>query len=67
MLNVQLALERLVGLDDHVPALFDDSTTVAFARWQRLTGHVGSDANGVPTRLNLERLGAESGLFSVLD
>lgn len=67
VLNVQLALERLVGLDDHVPALFDDSTTVAFARWQRLTGHVGLDANGVPTRLNLERLGAESGLFSVLD
>jgi hypothetical protein len=67
VLNVQLALGRVVDLDDHVPALFDDATTVAFARWQRLTGHVGSDANGVPTRLNLERLGTESGLFSVVD
>jgi len=67
VLNVQLALDRVVGLDSHVPALFDDSTRAAFALWQRLTGHVGSDANGVPTRLNLERLGAESGLFSVLD
>jgi hypothetical protein len=67
VLNVQLALEHVVDLDDHVPALFDDGTRVAFARWQRLTGHVGDDANGIPTRTNLERLGAESGLFSVVD
>jgi len=67
ILNVQLALQRVVDLDDHVPALFDDSTRVAFARWQRLTGHVGDDANGIPNRNNLERLGAESGVFSVVD
>lgn len=65
VLNVQLALTRLVDLKNHSPAVFDRETQRAFARWQRLIGFVGSDASGVPNIPSLERLGEISGIFSI--
>lgn len=65
--NVQTALRETVGLNDASPAIFDQSTAAAFSRWQRRIGFVGSDANGIPDRRSLEKLGADTGIFSVND
>ena len=65
VLNVQLALVKLAGLEKHSPAVFDSATQRAFARWQRLIGFVGSDADGVPTPSSIRRLGEISGIFSI--
>lgn len=62
---VQQALERVAGLASHEPGAFDGPTIQAYARWQRMTGHVGDDASGEPTQPSLERLGRETGLFEV--
>lgn len=65
VLNVQLALEKVVDLGTREPAVFCARTQRAFARWQRLIGFVGADANGIPTPASLERLGTVSGIFSI--
>lgn len=65
VLNVQLALSRVVDLRGESPAVFDWVTQRAFARWQRLIGHVGPDADGVPTPSTLRTLGQRTGLFTV--
>lgn len=65
VLNVQLALVKLAGLQNHSPAVFDSETQKAFARWQRLIGFVGSDADGVPTPSSIRRLGEISEIFSI--
>lgn len=67
VLNVQTALRETVGLNDASPAIFDQSTAAAFSRWQRRIGFVGKDANGVPDRRSLEKLGFDTGIFSVND
>lgn len=65
VMNVQLALVRAAGLDHYAPGVFDESTRRAFARWQRILGHVGPDADGVPTLATLERLGDHTGVFTI--
>lgn len=64
VMNVQLALERVVGLREYTPAVFDAVSQRAFARWQRMVGHVGSDLNGVPTPGTLSSLGEISGVYT---
>jgi peptidoglycan hydrolase-like protein with peptidoglycan-binding domain len=64
VVNVQLALVKAVGLTGHTAGVFDSATTRAFARWQRMIGFVGGDANGIPTPASLERLGEITGIFS---
>lgn len=66
VVNVQLALSRLGLLDRHTPGVFDQATRLAFARWQRMSGHVGPDADGIPTPASLESLGLISGAFRIL-
>jgi hypothetical protein len=66
VLNTQLALKRVLeGELLDADGTFDERTLRAFARWQRLTGHVSHDANGVPSPASLRLLGAISGVFSV--
>jgi len=65
VMNVQLALVRVVDLTGYAPGVFDASTQRAFARWQRILGHVGPDANGVPTDASLRALGERSKIFRV--
>ena len=60
---VQQALGLVCDLRFATSDMFDGPTQAAFARWQRIIGYVGSDANGVPDRLSLELLGARSGVF----
>jgi hypothetical protein len=62
---VQQALEVVAGLAHHEHGAFDGPTIQAYARWQRMTGHVGDDASGQPTGPSLERLGRETGIFEV--
>lgn len=54
---VQLALSKVTGLRIQVPDLYDGSTQHAYARWQRITGRVGTDASGIPDRASLQLLG----------
>lgn len=67
VMNVQIALKRIGYLSDglYSPAVFDAATRRAFARWQRVSGHVGSDADGVPSPASLESLGFVSGIFVI--
>ncbi len=53
---VQRAL-RAKGYDVAVDGNFGAQTTSAYARWQRRLGYSGLDANGLPGRTSLERLG----------
>ena len=64
VVNVQLALERLGLLDRYSPGVFDAPTRLAFAHWQRVSGYVGGDANGVPTPASVSSLGNISGVFT---
>lgn len=63
VLNVQIALSQTVDLSGQEPAVFDSTTQRAFARWQRIIGFVGTDANGVPNKQSLDRLGQVTGVF----
>lgn len=63
VLNVQIALSRTAGLSGQEPAVFDVATQRAYARWQRMIGFVGTDANGVPNKPSLDRLGEVTGVF----
>lgn len=65
VMNVQLALADVVNLSGYAPGVFDPVTQRAFARWQRIIGYVGSDADGVPTDASLAALGDRSKKFSV--
>jgi hypothetical protein len=67
VMNVQLALARAVDLSGHAPGVFDEATRRAFARWQRVIGHVGNDASGIPTDASLRALGERSRIFQVRD
>jgi len=62
---LQRALIVAVGLKDYERGKFDAMTQRAFARYQRLIGLVGNDANGVPSPSTLARLGAETGIFKI--
>jgi hypothetical protein len=67
VLNVQLALSRVVSLRGETPAVFDWVTQRAFARWQRMIGHVGRDADGIPVPATLRALGERTGVFRVAE
>ncbi|MFB7336489.1 N-acetylmuramoyl-L-alanine amidase [Streptomyces adustus] len=45
---------------------FGSTTVAAYAKWQRHLGFTGADANGVPGKVSLTRLGDTSGLFTVV-
>jgi hypothetical protein len=63
--TVQLALGLVTDLKDAARGVWDSSTESAYQRWQRANGYVGKDASGVPDRASLQRLGSETGLFTV--
>lgn len=44
---------------------YGTSTLTAYARWQKRCGYTGKDADGIPGRSSLERLGAKRG-FTVV-
>ncbi|MFE2586398.1 N-acetylmuramoyl-L-alanine amidase [Streptomyces sp. NPDC059378] len=45
---------------------FGSTTVAAYAKWQRHLGYTGADANGVPGKISLTRLGDSVGLFTVV-
>lgn len=63
--TVQLALGLVTDLQDAARGVWDSPTEHAYQRWQRTIGYVGKDANGLPDRASLQRLGLETGLFTV--
>lgn len=63
--TVQLALALVTDLKDAARGVWDSSTESAYQRWQRSIGFVGKDASGMPDRASLQRLGRETGLFTV--
>lgn len=67
IVNVQLALSKVVGLRGETPGVFDYATQRAFARWQRIIGHIGVDIDGIPRPPSLRALGERSGIFVVPD
>ena len=62
---LQRALVVAVGLKDYERGKFDVKTQRAYARFQRLIGIAGSDANGVPTQSTLTRLALETQMFKI--
>lgn len=63
---VQLALTKTIGsLGRITPDLFDGSTQQAYARWQRMNGYVGNDANGIPDSSSLQLLGDSTKIFEL--
>ena len=64
--RVQLALSLKTGLATNVKrGSWDKHTGAAYSRWQRMCGFVGANVTGIPDRASLERLGRETGYFSV--
>ena len=58
--EVQRALrQKLPGMAEKIPVdgYFGPATQDAYAAWQRRCGFTGSDADGVPGRISLQRLG----------
>lgn len=45
---------------------FGSTTVAAYAKWQRHLGYTGTDANGVPGATSLKKLGAQTGMFTVV-
>ncbi|NEB05064.1 N-acetylmuramoyl-L-alanine amidase [Streptomyces sp. SID13726] len=45
---------------------FGTTTVAAYARWQHHLGYTGADANGVPGKVSLAKLGDATGLFTVV-
>lgn len=62
---VQQALATQVPLTGATRGRFDKVTKAAYSCFQRQTGKVGTDANGVPDRETLTELAKRSGLFSI--
>jgi len=62
---VQDGLGLTVSLRFPMTDMFDGPTQHAYARWQRVNGYVGNNANGVPDLRSLTRLGKVTGLFDV--
>jgi hypothetical protein len=60
VLIVQKALKAEVGLDfSSGPGFFGRRTKDSYARWQRKMGFTGADADGIPGKTSLARLGAK--------
>lgn len=62
---LQLALAITCSLRNAKQGALDGQTMAAYARWQRMIGYAGSDANGIPEIDSLTRLGRETGCFSL--
>ncbi|MDH6218233.1 N-acetylmuramoyl-L-alanine amidase [Streptomyces pseudovenezuelae] len=45
---------------------FGTTTVAAYAKWQHHLGYSGADANGIPGKISLGKLGDKTGLFSVV-
>lgn len=45
---------------------FGSKTIAAYAKWQRHLGYTGDDANGIPGKISLAKLGDTTGLFTVV-
>ncbi|MHA5052255.1 hypothetical protein [Streptomyces sp. SD15] len=45
---------------------FGSKTIAGYAKWQRHLGYTGADANGIPGKTSLTKLGSQSGLFTVV-
>lgn len=65
--DVQHALFVTVGARDMEAGKFDRQTRSAYARWQRLCGRVGKDADGTPELDSLTRLAERVGTFTAKD
>ncbi|MEU6348189.1 N-acetylmuramoyl-L-alanine amidase [Streptomyces sp. NPDC047072] len=45
---------------------FGSKTVAAYAKWQKHLGYTGDDANGIPGKISLSKLGDATGLFTVV-
>jgi len=63
--TVQLALARVTGLRNAKQGAFDGQTQAAYAQWQRQSGLVGNQANGIPDLESLKALGEATQLFEL--
>jgi N-acetylmuramoyl-L-alanine amidase CwlA len=61
---VQKALQKEVGLAPQVSPTFNAATKAAYTRWQKKLGFTGADADGIPGKTSLMKLGRKHG-FSV--
>jgi hypothetical protein len=59
--TVQKALQKEVGLAPQATPLFNVATKAAYAKWQKKLGYTGADADGLPGRASLLKLGKKHG------
>jgi len=62
---IQLALGTVTDIRGAEPGRWDSVTTTACARYQRMIGYVGVDADGLPDVNTLKRLARDTGLFEL--
>lgn len=62
---IQLALGTVTDIRGCQPGKWDSITAAACARYQRMIGFVGKDADGLPDVNTLKRLARDTGLFNV--
>lgn len=62
---IQLALATVTDLRGAEPGKWDSVTAAACARYQRMIGYVGVDADGLPDVNTLKRLARDTGLFQL--
>jgi hypothetical protein len=58
---LQKALQKEVGLAPQVSPTFNAATKAAYARWQKKLGFTGADADGIPGKTSLTKLGRKHG------
>lgn len=61
---IQLALGTVTDIRGCQPGKWDSVTAAACARYQRMVGFVGKDADGLPDSNTLKRLARDTGLFT---
>jgi N-acetyl-anhydromuramyl-L-alanine amidase AmpD len=59
--TVQKALQKEVGLAPQATPLFNAATRAAYKKWQKSLGYTGADADGIPGRASLLKLGKKNG------
>lgn len=62
---IQLALGTVTDIRGCQPGRWDSITAAACARYQRMVGYVGDDADGLPDVNTLKRLARDTGLFEL--
>lgn len=58
---VQQALHKEVGLAKQANPIFNAATKTAYSRWQKKLGFTGADADGIPGKVSLQKLGRKHG------